>query len=555
MEPKEYVTINGQSIHFREGVRLLQESATSARARGSEEEGAQLLTIAANVLYDAGHPGEAIEQLRAAEVAWRETYDLDRIAECLGLKALWLHEAQESEAALEALREVEEIDRSLGSNKLEITLEQQFGILYDLGDVEGMKRVGEEFFRVAQDAEAIWRIRRRLMHFNIEEGEAGKEAATVHPYDFAQTFEDRIDQMDAEKSVQLKDLLAQASEQLTRQDFAEALVTATEATRIAGEVWSTWWLQGQALFGLGQYEDCVASLDQALALHDREPQVWWMKGHALSYLGRYEEEIACCDLALALKPDYVEALAMKAAALLTTGEYAKAVMCCDRAIGINEESKEAWMNKGAALLSLEQFSEAEACFQEAQRLGQPGAGEAIAHCRKMISSSVSRGPSIGKGEADEEALFRRGIELASNGREAEAIACIDQILEINPGHPHALSFKAASLRSEGRNDEAIACCDRALAVEPGTLRFVWRNKALALHALERMNEELAWYDEVLRGDIPDDERGAVWNLKGCALATIGRVAEAIPCFREAGRFGVDSAAETIARCQQFLNEE
>jgi tetratricopeptide (TPR) repeat protein len=372
---EQHVLVHGRSVPFREAVVELSAAAERARQRDPVSE-ANYLTLGANVLYNAGHLGEAIRLLREAEDVWRETFDLALLAECLGLKASWLVRAKQPDAALTVLEEVERIDRALSSPKLEITLEQRFAIYYELDRLEEMQRVANEFFRIAQDAEAIARIRRCLRVCGIE---AGAEAAREHPYDRVGVLRDRLEEIDS-ANVKGKTLLMQAADRLEEKDYLRAEAAAAAACQLQSSWWQAWWIRAQGLLKLERYAECLAALDSAISLNNQDPAMWWMKGHTLSYLGRYEEEITCCDRALALKPDYVEAVSMKAAALIGLRRYQEAADASHRAISMRETYDAAWMNLGSALMGLKAYGTARQAFETAAQLGNPRGAEGAAHC-------------------------------------------------------------------------------------------------------------------------------------------------------------------------------
>ena len=373
---EQYVLVHGRSVPFREAVRELLAAAESMRRRNPASE-AKYITLAANVLYNAGHLQAAISQLREAEDAWRDTSDRASLAECLGLKASWLVRAKQADSALTVLEEVEKIDRALNSPKLEITLEQRFGIYYELDRLEEMQRVANEFFLIAQNAEAIARIRRCL---RICGTEAGAEAAAEHPHDRGGVLSDRLREIDSARVEEGKTLLMQATGRLEEKDYLGAEAAAARACQLQNNLWQAWWIRAQALLKLERYAESLAALDSTLSLNNQDATIWWMKGHTLSYLGRYDEEIACCDRALALKPDYVEAASMKAAALIGLGRYQEAADASQRAISMRETYDEAWMNLGAALMGLKAYGAARLAFETAAKLGNPRGAEGAAYC-------------------------------------------------------------------------------------------------------------------------------------------------------------------------------
>jgi len=68
------------------------------------------------------------------------------------------------------------------------------------------------------------------------------------------------------------------------------------------------WHEKGLIHAMGkEYEQAIASYDQALEIKPDKHQAWYNRGIALGNLGRYEEAIASYDRALEIKPDYHEA--------------------------------------------------------------------------------------------------------------------------------------------------------------------------------------------------------------------------------------------------------
>ena len=142
------------------------------------------------------------------------------------------------------------------------------------------------------------------------------------------------------------------------------------------------------------------------------------------------------------------------------------------------------------------------------------------------------------------------------------ITCLNRALAIDPNYALALVYKAAVLREAGRSEEAIACCDRAFSLDPGCfdgfrrelVASLWRNKALALHDLWQLDQESAFYDEILKQDLPVNERAEMWGLKGAVRICMRKIQNAVPCFEEAERLGHPLGTEAIRLCQEHLRE-
>ena len=142
------------------------------------------------------------------------------------------------------------------------------------------------------------------------------------------------------------------------------------------------------------------------------------------------------------------------------------------------------------------------------------------------------------------------------------ITCLNRALAIDPNYALALIYKAAVLREADRSEEAIACCNRAFSLDPGCfdglrrelVASLWRNKALALHDLWQLDQESAFYDEILKQDLPVNERAEIWGLKGAVRICMRQIRDAVPCFEEAERLGHPDGTEAIRLCQEHLRK-
>ena len=102
-----------------------------------------------------------------------------------------------------------------------------------------------------------------------------------------------------------------------------------------------------------------------------------------------------------------------------------------------------------------------------------------------------------------ESLFRRGIELSQHGRQEEAIACFDEMLEENPNFFGAWCNKGVALLKLWRLQEAIDCFDRALQINP-TDAMTWHNKGMTLVTLKKMDEAMKAFENAIQYAGPED---------------------------------------------------
>jgi tetratricopeptide (TPR) repeat protein len=98
--------------------------------------------------------------------------------------------------------------------------------------------------------------------------------------------------------------------------------------------------------------------------------------------------------------------------------------------------------------------------------------------------------------ADSTAWYEKGDELANAGRHAEALACFNRAVQLQPVYCAAWVFRGAELIHLGRYQEALESCDRALELEPKNTE-AWIFKGAALQQLNRYDEAYACYDKAL----------------------------------------------------------
>ncbi|WP_375492208.1 tetratricopeptide repeat protein, partial [uncultured Nostoc sp.] len=89
------------------------------------------------------------------------------------------------------------------------------------------------------------------------------------------------------------------------------------------------------LYAASEYEEAIASYDQALKFKPDYHEAWNNRGNALRKLGRFEEAIASYDQALEIKPDYPSAFYNKACYYALQGNIEKALENLQQAINLN----------------------------------------------------------------------------------------------------------------------------------------------------------------------------------------------------------------------------
>lgn len=301
-------------------------------------------------------------------------------------------------------------------------------------------------------------------------------------------------------------------------NYEEAVSCCDAALAINPRNTDAWINRGSALMGLNRPADAIASFEAAISLDPKAAKAWHLKGWVLERIGRLKDALVAFDAALAAKADYAPAWISKAANLAKSGNYPDAVSnyerglrvdpnnadawfnmghcmgllgrhedvvkCCDRALQLNPNDGQNWKLKGLGLFSMERYQDAIPCFQQAERLGDASAADHIAECRKLLFPLAER-------------YFITGSGYQQEGRNADAIACYEKGLAIDPGKAVIWSNMGAALLALKRGAEAVVCFDRAIALDPRDAS-AWNNKGCALLSLGQQSEGWACLQEAKR---------------------------------------------------------
>ena len=116
---------------------------------------------------------------------------------------------------------------------------------------------------------------------------------------------------------------------------------------------------------------------------------------------------------------------------------------------------------------------------------------------EVVAAAISPGAD-GDGTAARIALLMgKGQAFLNEDQPEEAVACYDEILELDANHPEALVKKGAALERLKQDDEALRCYDRAIEADR-TLTIAYLYKGGIFNRLERYNEALECYEQALR---------------------------------------------------------
>jgi protein O-GlcNAc transferase len=126
-------------------------------------------------------------------------------------------------------------------------------------------------------------------------------------------------------------------------------------------------------------------------------------------------------------------------------------------------------------------------------------------------------------------LLAAGLEHHQAGRLAEAEACYQRLLVLQPNNAEVYTNLGAVLNGQGKLDEAIAAFRQAILIKPD-LAVAHSNLANAFRKQRKLEDAVAAYRQAIR--IAPDFAVAHCNL-GNALMDQGKLDEAITAYRQA----------------------
>jgi len=118
----------------------------------------------------------------------------------------------------------------------------------------------------------------------------------------------------------------------------------------------------------GNYEACIAILDQIISIDQENAEAWHFYGFANNQLKRYEDAVSSLEEAIHLKPDYSGAYVELGIARNELGQREEAIKDFNRAIQLDPKDARARHCLGIVKIQLGKFDEAIEDFDEAIRL-------------------------------------------------------------------------------------------------------------------------------------------------------------------------------------------
>ena len=180
--------------------------------------------------------------------------------------------------------------------------------------------------------------------------------------------------------------------------------------------------QGNCYAALQRWEEALGAYERATAELPEQALAWVGRGQALGQLGRPAE--AQEALLTAIELDATMATPWRELVNLNFGDPAGAVALCDEALARDPNHALTWSTKGSALNNLGRFAEAHACYDR----------------------SLALDPNCWH------AHYSRACSYALQGERDAAIAAVARTVELDPARKETLRGEAdvASLRDDPR---------------------------------------------------------------------------------------------------------
>lgn len=185
----------------------------------------------------------------------------------------------------------------------------------------------------------------------------------------------------------------------------------------------------------------------------------------------------------------------------------KAVAHFDRAIALRPGNARYHTLRGVALARMNEPDRADADWREASRLAPK----------------------------DPEPFVQRGVDDLRRGEVADAIRALESAVALDPRHARAHAYLGAACEQRGDIDRAFTYYDQAVALAPDDAKI----RCDRSNASCRRGDFANALEDASRAVRLEGHRGTGYASQGHALVKLGRLEEAVHCFREAIDLGLE----------------
>lgn len=353
----------------------------------------------------------------------------------------------------------------------------------------------------------------------------------------------KLQQMEKQwpNSPEVQNTLCRAYLKLGKLD--KALAAVEQSLRLDQYSTADWNNLGGILATLGRLEEANNAYGKALQLEPENTGAMIGLAQVLMMLGKSPDAKTWCELAVFWRSEKTTVLQVASDCFAMCGEPAKAAELLKQLLTAYPHDAIAWLKLGNVMTVQRQAPDALRCYDEA--IQHASETKAVWDEREGLSGVLT---AVGPDQVAVEAWNGKGLVFKAIGRPAEALACYDKALAIDPRKADVWCSKGSALYALGRVEEALRCLERATLLNPQDMK-PWCNRGVMLKALGRLDDALACYDKALEIN-PRDVM--TWGNKGNALGALDRIDEARKCFErilelEPGNAAAQSVIEQLRR--------
>jgi serine/threonine protein kinase/Tfp pilus assembly protein PilF len=322
-----------------------------------------------------------------------------------------------------------------------------------------------------------------------------------------------------------------ASHYSQNRQWAKALAELKQALALNPRHYWTWFNLGTCHYDRHEYTLAVGAYSACIALWPEFAWGYFNRGHTLHHLGLRAEAAADYTAALDRDPNLTDAAINRGLLYLDSGRPTEALADFERAVAAGVTSVIAHAGRGISLEGLGRHAEADEAFRQAWTLDPNhvdmllGYGFAIAE-RRPEDAQAAFLKVIERQPRTPRAFYGYAMLLARRVRDsAEALACLDLALQLDPMFVEARQARAVVLAHQGKWDWARREIDWCVKAQPRGATLYAAACVYALIAEKSSAEEGAPFAnravELLR-EAFGDGYGKDKAAADCDLAGLGR---------------------------------
>jgi predicted O-linked N-acetylglucosamine transferase (SPINDLY family) len=304
------------------------------------------------------------------------------------------------------------------------------------------------------------------------------------------------------------------------------------------------WRAALAHHAAGRVRDAAVLYKRIVAVDPTHAQALHHLGVIAHGAGHHVDAARLIGMAAALAPDWPDAHVNLGGVLHALGRHDAAIDSYHRAIELSPTLAPAHNNLGNALRDAGRRDDAIACFRRAVEIDPAYAtahgnlGNALREAGRADEAIAAHRRAVELRPTDAKAHHNLSLSLGDAGRLAEAnwerehaLSLDRSIVDGGPFNTAVIAAQRAA--SEGRPGDAAAAYRRAADLRPERAD-VWHNLSVVLVESADPDGAIAAAGRAL--SLRPDDVATLNNLAG-ALKAVGRVADAVACYRKAVAIG------------------